>query len=310
MLYKYLPFLAVMLCCGACVKTPTAEDAPDTAATAAQQRQRAIDDYINYYQASATNFTWTGDAGVCSEGAVAQSIQDRFMKRINFYRRLVGLPTNCALTTFLNEKAQKTALMMQSNLRTTGTPNPAWSCYSIDAANGWTNSLLADGYTASDAVDNWMIDDTDASGALLDRRWILYSRAKTYGHGSTNTFAALYARHNFNNPPQTVAMPEYIAYPPNGYIVTDLFVPMMRWSFSIPNANFNTAAVTVKNSDGISIQTIKYPVQDLEADNTFVFQPRLTYALTKDTKFTVTIANVRVDGVLKTYTYEVNWVKR
>ena len=199
---------------------------------------------------------------------------------------------------------------MQSNLRTTGTPNPAWSCYSIDAANGWTNSLLADGYTASDAVDNWMIDDTDASGALLDRRWILYSRAKTYGHGSTNTFAALYARHNFNNPPQTVAMPEYIAYPPNGYIVTDLFVPMMRWSFSIPNANFNTAAVTVKNSDGISIQTIKYPVQDLEADNTFVFQPRLTYALTKDTKFTVTIANAKVDGILKTYTYEVNWVKR
>jgi hypothetical protein len=282
----------------------------ETTATAAQKRQRAIDDFINYYQTSVTAFAWTGDAAACTEGSVGVATQERVLKRINFYRRMVGLPTNCVLTTLLNEKAQKAALMMQSNQRITGTPNVSWSCYSVDGANAWTNALLLDNNTASDAIDTWIVDDDDATGALLARRWLLFSRVKTYGHGSSSSFAALYCKHNFNNPPTTLPLPEFIAYPPKGYIVTDLFYPNMRWSFSIPNADFKTAAVTVKNSDGVAIQTIKYPVLDLEADNTFVFQPRLTFALTKDTKFSVTIANVKVGGSLKTFNYDVNWVKR
>ena len=315
MAFKYPPFLHAVctffvLILGACKKTETATETTGTAATAAQLRQRAIDDYTNYYLASASSFVWQGDFSTCNEGTITQSVQEKLMKRINFYRRLVGLPTNATLTTLLNEKAQKAALIMQSNLRSTGTPNPTWSCYSVDGANGWANALRANGYILSDAIDTWMVDDIDATGALLDRRWLLYSRAKTYGHGSADNFAALYCKHNYNNPPQTLPLPEFIAYPPKGYIVSDLFYPNMRWSFSIPDADFRTAAVTVKNADNISIQTTKYPVQDVEADNTLVFQPRLTYALTKDTKFTVTIANAKVGGSFKTFTYDVVWVKR
>jgi hypothetical protein len=305
-----LALFAIVFVASSCKKTSEEEVLETNTALAAQLRQRAIDDYINYYQSSTTNFAWTGDAASCAAGAVPQSIQDRVLKRINFYRRTVGLPTNISFTTLLNEKAAKTALLMQSNLRSEGSPSAVWSCYSADAVNGWTNGLRANGYTAADAVDAWMVDEQDLTGALLDRRWLLYSRAKTYGHGSADNFGLLYAKHNFNNPPTTLPLPEYIAYPPKGYIVSDLFYPNMRWSFSIPNADFRTVAVTVKNSDGSTITTTKYPVQDLEADNTFVFRPSLNYALTRDTKFSVTVANVKVNGVLKTYNYEVTWVKR
>lgn len=308
--FFHILFAGIVVLSSACKKPTDTPPVEDTTAIAAQQRQRAIDDFVNYYQTSTTLFAWTGDAAACAEGAASVAVQERVLKRINFYRRMVGLPTNTVFTTLLNGKAQKAALMMQSNQRITGTPNVSWSCYSVDGTNAWTNALLLDNNTASDAIDTWMVDDVDDTGALLERRWLLYSRAKTYGHGSSSSFAALYCKHNFNNAPTTLPLPEYIAYPPKGYTVTDLFYPNMRWSFSIPNADFRTTAVTVKNSDGIAIQTIKYPVLDLEADNTFVFQPRITYALTKDTKFSVTIANVKVNGVLKTYNYDVNWVKR
>ena len=294
-----------------CKKTDTTvitETGPPT--TAAQLRQRAIDDYNNYYISSNTAFAWSGSTSTCAAGTLPVSVQDKVIKRINFYRRIVGLPTNCVFTTLLNEKSQQAALMMQSNQRCDGTPNPSWSCYSIDGANAWTNALAADGYIGADAIDTWMIGEQDQTGALLDRRWILFSRGKTYGHGSANSFAALYAKHNFNNPPTTLQLPQFIAYPPAGYIASDLFYPNLAWSFSIPNADFRTAAVTVKNADGITIQTTKFPVLDLEADNTLVFRPKLTYALTKDTKFSVTVANVRVNGSLKTYNYDVIWVKR
>jgi hypothetical protein len=311
MFRSFMPsLLGVLLFITACKKEETIVTTVETTQTAAQLRQRAIDDYVNYYLTSATDWAWTGDATTCSPGVVSAAVHDKVIKRINFYRRIVGLPTNCVLTTLLNEKAQKSALMMQANLRSEGSPNPTWSCYNTDANMAWTNALRTNGYNASDAIDALIIDEQDQTGALLDRRWLLFSRAKTFGHGSASSFAAIYAKHNFNNPPSTLPLPEFVAYPPKGYIASDLFYPNLLWSFSIPDADFRTAAVTVKNADNIAIQTTKYPVLDLEADNTLVFRPKITYALTKDTKFSVTVANVRVNGILKTYNYDVIWVKR
>ncbi len=306
-------FAAILLIVNGCTKEPApTEDPANTQNTEAQQRQQAIDDYTSLYLTSNTSASWTGSISSCTAGTVSADMHAKTLKRINFYRKIVGLPANMQLTTLLNEKAQKAALMMEANNNLSHQPDPSWVCYSADGANAAGNSNLAQGGIGSGAIDLYMQDFGTGNEAVGHRRWLLFSRAKTFGHGSTSSFNAIYCLHNYSNPAVAAALlPEFIAYPPKGFVVKDLFVPQQRWSFSIPDADFSTAAVTVKNVDNISISTTKYPLQPGYGDNTLVFVPNInSYAFTKDTKFSVEMKNVKVNGVLKTYNYDVTFVKR
>jgi hypothetical protein len=243
---------------------------------------------------------------------VSQEMHNKTVKRINFYRKIVGLPYNMQLSALLNEHAQKAALMMDANNQLSHAPDASWTCYSTEGADAAGKSNLAQGGIGSDAIDLYMQDFGAGNEAVGHRRWLLFARAKTFGHGSTNSFNAIYCLHNFSNNALAPSLtPEFIAYPPKGFVVRDLFIPQQRWSFSIPDADFSTAAITVKNADNISISTVKYPLQPGYGDNTLVFVPTInSYAFTKDTKYSVEIKNVRLNGVLKTYTYDVTFVKR
>ncbi len=303
----------VLLIANGCTKEPATTDNPtNTQNTDAQQRQQAIDDYTSLYLTTNTSSSWTGSITTCTPGTVSADMHTKTLKRINFYRKIVGLPANMQLTTLLNEKAQKAALMMEANNQLSHQPDAAWVCYSADGASAAGNSNLAQGGIGSGAIDLYMQDFGSGNEAVGHRRWLLFSRAKTFGHGSTSSFNAIYCLHNYSNPAVAASLlPEFIAYPPKGYVVKDLFIPQQRWSFAIPDADFSTAAVTVKNTDNISINTIKYPLQPGYGDNTLVFVPNInSYAFTKDTKYSVEIKNVKVNGVLKNYNYDVTFVKR
>lgn len=315
-LSSFIGRIAAMFCLSLllaqCSKDPVAVD--DTATgdtTEAQKRQQAIDDYRSLYLTSNTTASWTGSVSACSAGAVSTDMHTKTLKRINFYRKLVGLPYNMQFTTLLNEKAQKAALMMEANNRLDHFPTSAWACYTADGAAAAGQSNLAQGGIGSGAIDLYMQDFGTGNEAVGHRRWLLFTRAKTFGHGSTNTFNAIYCLHNFSNPGLAPSLtPDFIAYPPKGYVVKDLFVPQQRWSFSIPDADFSTVSVTVKNADNIQITTVPYPIQSGYGDNTFVFVPTInSYAFAKDTKYSVEIKNVKVNGVLKTYNYDVTFVK-
>ena len=303
----------LLLVLNGCTKTPVVEETP-VAPTEnnAQQRQQAIDDYNSLYLASSTTASWTGNVATCTPGTVSADMHAKTVKRINFYRKMVGLPYNMQLSTLLNEKAQKAALMMEAHGSLSHTPDASWACYSADGKEGAGKSNLAQGGIGSTAIDLYMKDYGAGNEAVGHRRWLLFSRAKTFGHGSTSNYNAIYCTHNFSNPAVAASLlPEFIAYPPKGFVVQDLFVPQQRWSFSIPDADFSTVGITVKNSDNITISTTKYPLQAGYGDNTLVFVPNInSYAFTKDTKFSVEVRNVKVGGVLKTFNYEVIFFKK
>ena len=306
-------FTIILLSLTACTKeTVIVEEPPVTDAADAQKRQQAIDDYTSLYLTTNTTASWTGSILTCNPGTVSADMHAKTAKRINFYRKIVGLPYNMQFTTFLNEKAQKAALMMEANNLLSHTPDASWTCYTADGAAAAGNSNLARGVIGSSAIDSYMQDFGTGNEAVGHRRWLLFTRAKTFGHGSTSSFNAIYCLNNFSNPALAPSLtPEFIAYPPKGYIVKDLFIPQQRWSFAIPDADFSTAAVTVKNADNITITTTKYPLLSGYGDNTLVFVPNInSYAFTKDTKYTVEVKNVKVGGVLKTFNYSVTFVKR
>jgi uncharacterized protein YkwD len=305
-------FAAILLTQIGCKKDANTAVEEVTTPVVISPRQQAIDDYEQLYLASnVTTVGWTGNRATCAPGGVAAGVNDKVVQRINYYRKLVGLPAKCTHDAALAMYAQKAALIMQSNNTLTTTPTNTWACYSADGNQGARNSNLSMGVVASDAIDAFMIDNGMGNEGVKHRRWLLFSRAKTFGHGSTTSFSALYCMHNGSNPaPVASEMPEFVAYPPKGNIVQDLFRANMRWSFAIPNADFGSAAVTVKTETGANVTVTKELLQSGCGDNTFVFMPAIASLPLKDTKYTVTVSGVKMGTASKSYTYDVNWVKR
>lgn len=308
-------FAAVLLTQIGCKKDANTSTPEETAAdvpTVVTARQQAINDYEQLYLTSnVTNVGWTGNRTTCAAGTVAAGVSEKVLQRINYYRKLVGLPAKCTHDAALAVFAQKAALIMQANNTLTHTPTNTWACYSSDGNTGARNSNLAMGVVASDAIDAFMIDNGSGNEAAGHRRWLLFSRAKTFGHGSTTAFSAIYCVHNASNSASAATeMPEFVAYPPKGNIVQDLFRGNMRWSFGIPNADFNAATVTIKTETGTSIIVKKEIIQPGYGDNTLVFIPSIATLPLKDTKYSVTVGGVKMGTSTKTYTYDVNWIKR
>jgi uncharacterized protein YkwD len=275
------------------------------------ERQQAIKDYEDLYlKSDVANVGWTGDAATCSAGTLATGVNEQVVARINFYRKIVGLPYNCTNDNNLSVFAQRAAALMHSNSTLNHQPPNTWACYSDTGKRGANNANLAMGVTASDAVDAFMIDYGSSNSAVGHRRWLLYPRARTFGHGATSAYSAIYCIDNNTSNPKAAFEPEFVAYPPKGYIVQDLFRNSMRWSFSIADADFATSTVSVTDETGNKITTGKEPIRDGYGENTLVFVPNITSLPLKDAKYTVTVSNVKIGGSLKNYTYNVTWVKR
>jgi uncharacterized protein YkwD len=294
-----------------CKKDDTTNpDGTSTPTEVIMPRQAAINEYEAEYLGSiVSSVGWTGSVIACNPGTVAAGVDEKVMRRINYYRKLVGLQP-CTHDAVLGAKAQKAALMMEKNNTLSHQPVNTWGCYSADGRDAAQKSNLAQGATAADAVDMYMIDNGTNNSAVGHRRWLLYSKAKTFGHGSTKFYNAIYVMHNTQNSAPT-NLPEYIAYPLN-YMVNDLFRPNMRWSCSIPGANFGSAVITVKYEDGTSIPVTRETVQTGIGDNSVVFIPSINSLPNKDAKYTVTITGIKPlsGNSLKTVTYDVYWIKR
>lgn len=134
------------------------------------------------------------------------------------------------------------------------------------------------------------------------RRWVIYSKLKTIGSGNTASTNALWVIGNFapNYPPN---MPEFIAYPPKGFVPRQLVFP--RWSFSVPDADLSNAVISMTGPDGSSVALAKEPYVTGYGDNTVVWVPTVNTSSQQDQKYKVNISNVIVGGVSKSYSYDV-----
>lgn len=283
-------------------------------------REQAVKDYNEMYLT--TNVTdaelaWTGNTSSCDPGTISQLALDRSLVRLNYFRKICGLPYNMVWNQAWFADCQKAALMMYANNALSHTPPSSWKCYTAEgaAAAGISNIALGSpSYHSSRTISGWIEDTGAGNKAVGHRRWMLFSRAKEYGLGCTVGSSVLHCIEHTADP-ITSNTPAYIAYPP-------AFVPQSlvyaRWSLGVTNPNsffsgVDLSAVTVKMTDpqGLDVPlTIVSNTDDGYGDQTVVWEPTgINTTSTADVKYHVVVDNFKLNGVAKKYEYDVTVIK-
>jgi hypothetical protein len=264
-------------------------------------RQIALDDYnANYVGANLAATGWTGNSASCTAGLCSATMNTAVIKRINYFRRMVGLNDDCTLDSTLYQQEQEAALMMTANNSLNHNPPTTWTCYTALGAAGAGSSNLSLGFSGTGAITGFINDFGTGNERVGHRRWILHSRKKKFSYGSTSNAMALYVFDSQTN----TNVPAYIAYPPKGYVAQPLVFG--RWSFGIPNADFSTATVTMTGPGGSPIPvSVISKTDNGYGDNTIVWEPTgINLSATSDVTYTVKVSGI-ASAAATTYTYNV-----
>ncbi len=265
-----------------------------------------------------SRMNWVGNVGVCTEGTLSQDFHDDTLRRINYYRAMVGLNADISFTAANNDKCQLASLIFARNCGLSHDPlttNPAWFCLSVDGdeAAGASNISVGSGIdnTGPRAVEGQIEDAGSSNIPVGHRRWLLYPRAVTMGNGGIPvngpycSSACIWVIGNFSSPPSPA--PE-IPWPPKGYVPYQVVYP--RWSFSLAGANFNSATVSMtEGGSGVGATKI-HPTPSNPAisglgDPTIVWEPSIPSGNPgAETTYSVTISGVTGTGQSQ-YTYDV-----
>ena len=104
--------------------------------------------------------------------------------------------------------------------------------------------------------------------------------------------------------PRPQDTPEFIAWPPEGFIPNQVVYP--RWSFSIASADFNNTEISMRYKNGESISVQQEELDSNYGDATIVWVPNInTNTLVEDTVIEVTVRSVGINGVNQDFDYEV-----
>jgi Cysteine-rich secretory protein family len=272
-------------------------------------RQQVLDDYNTYYLGSAvTTLGWTGSTSGCSAGTVSSDSDSKVATRINYYRRQVGLPDLITIDSSVRSKVQEAALIMHANSTLTHTPSSTMTCYTSGGAEAAGKSNIALGTHSAGAITAYIQDSGSGNYAVGHRRWILYSKLDKVGHGSTSNANSLWVIGY--NTGSTSTLPEFVSWPPKGYVANTL--SFARWSFSIPNqsATFTNATITMTDSSGNNVSLTRETVENGYGDNTVVWVPSgISTSSTTDVTYKVNISGVTISGSSKSYSYDVTLFK-
>ncbi|MBI3512241.1 MAG: CAP domain-containing protein [Bacteroidetes bacterium] len=296
-------------------------------------RKQAADDYKK--NIAETQFTstdqlhWTGNIQGCKPGRVPGEVYRKLLMRINYFRRLAGIHDDIVLDSNWNHYAQAAAFIMYANDELNHDPGPGMKCYSDDGKIGANTSNLSTtvGKGIEILINDEIQDGSTSNNDCGHRRWLLNSEAVKMGIGITDgTYATKVFSADDGNDHDTATyrgkVPEYFAYPFNGYVPYEVVFP--KWSFSMPGgADFRSAAVAVTAGDehvacvivcrSTAAQygdpTLVWNINKLREDFDYNYydMPTKKKAFSDlgllDKKITVTISNVKVNGKYKSYSY-------
>jgi hypothetical protein len=267
-----------------------------------------------------TTFSWTGNVAGCAAGDTPLAYKNAVVKLVNYYRAMAGLPGDVTLSLAKSAQAQKAALMFDANDQLSHAPPTTWTCYTADGATAagksniaWGTNLNSTSASSSGigSIPLYVMDGGVAS--LGHRRWVFSLVLGEVGTGDTPQGNALWVLGNTHAAP---SVPNGMPWPPRGYVPWDSKIaePAMRWSFSYPGADFSAATVTMTDDAGAAVPVTGVAELDKGyAENTLAWsiggsgQP--WSRAPADTKLGVTVSNVRIGGVAKSFSYDVTFIK-
>ncbi len=256
---------------------------------------------------------WGGSVENCEPGKLSAEMQATFLQRLNYCRRVAGVPDKCELRASLNEKCQAAALMMTANYDLSHLPPEDWQCYTPAGAIGAGNSNLSLGYSGPSALLGQLEDDGENNYFVGHRRWILNPSRKVFGHGSTSSAMALWAlggeSSNYDDVITREFETQYICWPPEHYFPSALYAS--RWSFSLRSADFSKSTVEIYQ-EGVQLEVIVLENNAGYGMNTVVWEPQ-GVKYNEEVNFKVVVKNVGIYewdeakseyiSIPKTYTY-------
>jgi hypothetical protein len=291
----------------ALVPAPAPVFAPNSVVDTAN-RQAVVDFYrTRYLPALAVPNDWNGSTAGCNAGSTSVAYADATFQMVDYFRSMAGLPAAIARNATKDGKAQQAALMMMANNSLNHTPPPTWLCYTTGGAEAAGASNLASGVAGASAIALYIRDPGASNTAVGHRRWILYPPQTEMGTGSTSSYNALWVIGAFGARPPS---PSFVAWPNPGFVPFPVVYP--RWSFSVNSSgvDFATASVTMTRAGSpVGLTLLPLDTQGF-GDQTIVWEPIGIVGAPgmNDTTYTVTVANVRVGGVPRQYTYDVTLI--
>jgi hypothetical protein len=263
-----------------------------------------------YLASNADSAQWTGRYSPCSPGTTANAFRDAVLKRVNYFRRMAGVPDLEGLSTELNAQEQEAALMMSRNQSLSHAPGSSWACFTDGGKEAAGKSNLALGAHGPAAIDLYMNDY--GLTTLGHRRWLLYPqtrRAATgdvpggQGYPATNAFR-IYDDNIWG--PRPATRDPFVAWPPATYVPYQ--VVYVYWSFAYPGADFSRAAVAV-TQNGRALPLEQYAPADGFGEPALVWSmegmgttwPRPS----GDSAYQVTVRGVKIDGQSRDFRYTV-----
>jgi hypothetical protein len=259
---------------------------------------------------------WTGEAASCIAGGTAAVYRDAVARRINYFRAMAGVPAAITFNDVFSTKDQEAALMMSVNDALSHYPTNTWLCYTAAGSEAAGKSNLAIGQDGPHAVDGYMQDFGQGNEPVGHRRWLLYPQTLTMGTGDVagegnrrSANATWVVDSNYGGPRPATRTP-FVSWPPAGFVPYQVVYP--RWSFSLPNADFTNANVTL-SSNSVNAPVVLEPLATRIGENTLVWHlagqnpdvPSVWPRPSADTVYTVSITNVLLGEAKTNFSYQV-----
>lgn len=276
-------------------------------ATSQCPRKVAYDDYQNSIiktHVPTDQLNWTGNSASCIPGTISNVVKENMIARINYFRRIFGVPK---LVTHAPEKdtvTQRAALIMEANDLLTHYPPNTASCYTPAGYSAASQSLLSD-YSpgGTGGVVDFILDFGDGNEMVGHRRCLLSPQQEKFGIGATPNVTGI----NVYSPWVSYSGIEYFSFPGKGY-VPNLYLDDLRWSFSMKGANFSNATVEMTKPNGNAVLMTEPIRYNHTLDPTIVWVPdrgEVVYYSNFDITYKVHIKNILVSGVSKNISYDV-----
>lgn len=271
-----------------------------------------------YPQSDNVSINWTGDHTTCNAGTTGQAFQNAVALRVNWFRAMAGVPATVSLYGPYSQQDQQAALVMSANNTLSHTPPSAWNCWNQTAFDAAGKSNLALGYSGADAVTGYILDNGTNNAPVGHRRWVLYPQTQNMGtgdvpHGSFNGTSvspanALWTLDSHTYDARPAVRDDFVAWPPKGYVPHQ--VVYGRWSLAHSQADFSNAVVTVTKA-GINVPVTLEALHNGYGENTLVWVLAGTNDSTvwskpaADETYSVSVSNVVLNGVNRTFNYNV-----
>ena len=214
-------------------------------------RTAVLHSYAAQFEREEPDAGFTGNVETCVPGTTSGQYREGVVQRLNWYRAAAGLH-GVSENSMHTATAQHVALAYLANEQYNFSPSAA--CFTAEVERGANKGVATLGRMGLEAVDAFI--RTDGSHNL--RRNFLTPHLRQVGVGHASDPGSRYRRSFmlFTDHgdawkavrPQVREIRGFVAWPPAGFVAADL-VPK-KWSFSLADADYSQAVVTVTDHVG------------------------------------------------------------